>query len=256
MEFCKAPRAVYCKVFPCFYNFWPPFGTRPESKVGQKSICGRTTPPSWRSFTVFYDLFRLAHVLDSILVRFLMKFQCFFSSLISRAAHFFSTWRPSRNTAIYISGATFSFLVFRFFASKNAWNSMSKLNPEKTCQNNPGRDPKWTKMLKKSSLDMPEICKIVPKSSFWRAWFFGEFWRAKKNKKIRQKRLGRRKIWSARRNVKAAWEDYRRVLERLQGRKQQAGVSEKEEASSTPTPVGRRIASRIPPGHINWLLDC
>ena len=61
-------------------------------------------------------------------------------------------------------------------------------------------------------------------------------------------------MWSARRNVKAAWEDYRRVLERLQGRKQQDGVSEKEEASSTPTPVGRRIASRIPPGHINWLV--
>ena len=179
----------------------------------------------------------------------------FFSSWISRAAHFFSTWRPSRNTAIYISGATFSFLVFRFFASKNAWNSMSKLNPEKTCQNNPGRDPKWTKMLKKLTLDMPEISKIVPKSSFWRAWFFGEFWRAKKTTKIQQKRLGRRKIWSARRNVKAAWEDYRRVLERLQGRKQQAGVSEKEEASSTPTPVGRRIASRIPPGHINWLVS-
>ena len=71
---------------------------------------------------------------------------------------------------------------------------------------------------------------------------------------MRQKRLGRRKMWSARRNVKAAWEDYRRVLERLQGRKQQARVSEKEEASSTPTPVGRRIASRIPPGHINWLV--
>ena len=78
MEFCKAPRAVSRKVFPCFYDFWPPFGTRPESKVGPKSICGATNRSSWRSFTVFYDLFCSAHFFDSILVRFLMKFQCFF----------------------------------------------------------------------------------------------------------------------------------------------------------------------------------
>ena len=78
MKFCKAPRAVSRKVFPCFYHFRLPFGTRPESKVGPKSICGATNRSSWRSFAVFYDLFCLAHFFDSILVRFLMKFQCFF----------------------------------------------------------------------------------------------------------------------------------------------------------------------------------
>ena len=65
-----------------------------------------------------------------------------------------------------------------------------------------------------------------------------EFWRAKRKQKMRQQRLARQKIRSARRNVKAAWEDYRRVLERLQGRKQEAGVFEKEGWSSTPHPGG------------------
>ena len=59
-----------------------------------------------------------------------------------------------------------------------------------------------------------------------------------KCKKNREKRFGRRMGRSARRNVKAAWEDYRRVLERLQGRKEEAGGFEKEGWSSTPHPGG------------------
>ena len=56
--------------------------------------------------------------------------------------------------------------------------------------------------------------------------------------KKQEKWLDRRIIRSARRNVKAAWEDYRRVLERLQGRKEEAGGFEKEGWSSTPHPGG------------------
>ena len=84
--------------------------------------------------------------------------------------------------------------------------------------------------------------------------FLDDFLAYGNNSKNIRKTAGKAKIRSARRNVKAAWEDYRRVLGRLQGRKQEAGASEKEGWSSTPTPVGRRIASRIPPGRIDWVV--
>ena len=60
---------------------------------------------------------------------------------------------------------------------------MSKLNPEKTCQNNPGRDPKWTKMLKKLTLDMPEISKLSQKVVFGGLDFLVSFGVPKKTKK-------------------------------------------------------------------------
>ena len=150
----------------------------------------------------------------------------------------------------------FSFFVTFWKIEKMTQTINKNTIRKQLARNDPRNTPKLAKNLKISTLEAQKISKMAKETTFLRAWFFNDFWRAKKMKKKREERFGGRKKRSAQRNVKAAWEDYRRVLERLQGRKQEDGVSDKEEASSTPTPVGRRIASRIPPGHINQLLDC
>ena len=118
------------------------------------------------------------------------------------------------------------FSIFAFF-KKNGKNAqkINRNNTRKTkATNDPRVDPKTSKKAKILTLEGPEISKIAEKSCFLRCRFFGDFCRAKEMQKMRQKRPGRRKRRSARRNVRGAWEDYRRVLERLQGRKQEPGA--------------------------------
>ena len=59
-----------------------------------------------------------------------------------------------------------------------------------------------------------------------------------KRLKIRKTRLGMKKGRLARRNVKAAWEDYRRVLERIQERKQEARSLRERGVVQHADPVG------------------
>ena len=68
-----------------------------------------------RFFIDFYGVLVLAQFFEPIWDRFFMKNRCFFQCDFPKFLLFFSTWRPSRNTVIYVSKPTFSFFVFLFF---------------------------------------------------------------------------------------------------------------------------------------------
>ena len=132
----------------------------------------------------------------------------------------------------------FSFFI-TFWKIEKMTQTMNKNTIRKQlARNDPRNSPKLAKNHEISTLEAPQISKIAKETTYLRAWFFDDFWHAKKMQKKREKWLDRRIIRSARRNVRAAWEDYRRVLERLQGRKEEAGGFEKEGWSSTPHPGG------------------
>ena len=71
-------------------------------------------------FIDFYGILVLVRFFDPIWGRFFMKNRCFFQCDFPKFLLFFSTWRPSRNTVIYVSKPTFSFFVFFIFSSKNS----------------------------------------------------------------------------------------------------------------------------------------
>ena len=73
-----------------------------------------------RFFIDFYGVLVLAQFFDPIWGRFFMKNRCFFQCDFPKFLLFFSTWRPSRNTVIYVSKPTFSLFVFFIFSSKNS----------------------------------------------------------------------------------------------------------------------------------------
>ena len=99
-------------------HFWSILGAGWGPKIDPKSTCGPTKCSGYRFLSDFYGVLRLAHVLDWIWGRFLMKIRCFFHRFFSQLVAFFSSWRPLRNTVIYISKATFSFFHFFIFSSK------------------------------------------------------------------------------------------------------------------------------------------
>ena len=108
---------------PLLSHFWSILGAGWGPKIDPKSTCGPTKCSGYRFLSDFYGMLRLAHVLDSIWGRFLMKKRRFRHRFFSQLVSFFSTWRPSRNIAIYISGATFSFFQFFIFSSKKRQKS-------------------------------------------------------------------------------------------------------------------------------------
>ena len=108
---------------PPLSHFWSILGAGWGPKIDPKSTCGPTQCSGYRFLSNFYGMLCLAHVLDSILARFLMKKRRFLHCTFPQLVSLFSTWRPSRNIAIYISGATFSFFQFFIFSSKKRQKS-------------------------------------------------------------------------------------------------------------------------------------
>ena len=126
---------------PLLSHFWSILGAGWGPKIDPKSTCGPTKCSGYRFLSDLYGMLRLARVLDWIWGRFLMKNRCFFHRFFSQLVSFFSTWRPSRNIAIYISGATFSFFQFFIFRRKNVKKREKNTTQEKTPKMTPGRTP-------------------------------------------------------------------------------------------------------------------
>ena len=166
-------QVIFAKVLrPFSTNLACPLGPRKE----QKSTHRPTKCPGWRILSDFYIIFGLAHFLDWISDPFSMKNWGFFRCEFSELPDFFSTWRPSWNIVIYVSGDTFPFFnlyIFHRKIIKIQWKAATMNQTQKMTPGGTQNDPHVNAFFRYfgwTGENRPQKVRV------WRVYFLTDFW--------------------------------------------------------------------------------
>ena len=104
-----------------------------------------------------------------------MKNRCSFHRAVAELLLFFSTWRPSRYTVIYVSRATSSFSAFSDFSDENHSKSVSKNVPKKHAKKTPPGTNFGIQNQSEGSRMRRKVAKNKQKTCFWKGSFLDDF---------------------------------------------------------------------------------